>query len=211
MLGDTNIAPVIDELHKLFDAYNAAFYHGALPKPVIVLEKAENRVTRSRTSIKQGWAETESKSDLPKHYEITIATEDIGQQSEVLANLLLHECAHLYAIINGEKDTSNGGFFHNGIFKRNADEHGLVCAKVPRHGWADTSLTPEAFIIAADVFNAVSPVYRVHAPENTSSGRKPSSTRKFTCPSCGMKIRVTKRGDVNVICGDCNRNFVEFD
>ncbi len=35
----------------------------------------------------------------------------------------------------------------------------------------------------------------------SGAGKKPSSTRKYTCPVCGQSIRATK--EVNVICGDC--------
>ena len=212
MLMDTNIARMHDELYALFDAYNAEFFHGALSRPVIGLEKAEERASRSWTSRKKTWAQTGSRANLGEFYEITIATEDVGQQTENIAAMLLHEMCHLYAIENGIKDTSENRFYHNEAFRNIAESHGLVVAKEPRYGFSVTSLSPDAFIVASNVFNAVSPVFHIpKRDENTSSGRKPSSTRKFKCPSCGMKIRVTKAGSVNVICGDCGAKFVEFD
>lgn len=36
--------------------------------------------------------------------------------------------------------------------------------------------------------------------------RKPSSTRKYICPCCGNSFRATK--EINVMCMDCNEQFV---
>jgi DNA-directed RNA polymerase subunit RPC12/RpoP len=35
---------------------------------------------------------------------------------------------------------------------------------------------------------------------------KPSSTRKYQCPTCGASVRATR--DVNLICGDCFQRMV---
>lgn len=212
MLENTNIAKMHDELYSLFDAFNDEFFDGALPKAVIGLEKAEERAARSWTSRKKTWAETGTRANRGQFYEITIATEDVGQQTENVAAMLLHEMCHLYAIINDVKDTSNNGFYHNEAFKSIAESHGLTVAKAPRYGFAATSLSPKAFVVAADVFNTVSPVF--HVPRNNADVEpvvKKTSTRKFMCPKCGLKIRLTKTGDVKIICGSCGEYFVEFE
>lgn len=37
---------------------------------------------------------------------------------------------------------------------------------------------------------------------HSSKIKKPSSTRKYFCPSCGMSIRATR--DVRIKCADCD-------
>ncbi len=39
------------------------------------------------------------------------------------------------------------------------------------------------------------------APQDVSPARKPSSTRKYICPHCGMSVRATK--EVRIMCVDC--------
>ena len=39
-----------------------------------------------------------------------------------------------------------------------------------------------------------------------AAGRKPSSTRKYVCPCCGMSVRATR--DVNIACLDCSEQLV---
>ena len=39
--------------------------------------------------------------------------------------------------------------------------------------------------------------------------KRPSSTRRWVCPDCGTIIRSTK--EVNVICGDCGKQFIRAD
>ncbi len=39
-----------------------------------------------------------------------------------------------------------------------------------------------------------------------TTGRKPTSTRKYACPCCGMSVRATKA--VNIACMDCNTQLL---
>ena len=38
-------------------------------------------------------------------------------------------------------------------------------------------------------------------------GKKPSSTRKYVCRSCGQSVRATR--EVDTICGKCHKAMVE--
>ena len=54
-----------------------------------------------------------------------------------------------------------------------------------------------------DVMSIAVGVGGTHAGTFTgTSVRKPSSTRKYICPCCGMSVRATR--SVNIACMDCN-------
>ena len=58
-----------------------------------------------------------------------------------------------------------------------------------------------------DVMSIVVGVGGTHAGTFTgTAGRKPSSTRKYICPCCGMSVRATK--SVNIACMDCSEQMV---
>ena len=193
-------------LNTIFDLLNARYFESALSRPIITIQSTPKAY--GHYTLYDAWSVDGDKGMR----EINIGAGTLSRPIENVVATLLHEMCHLYAIENGIKDTSENRFYHNEAFRNIAESHGLVVAKEPRYGFSVTSLSPDAFIVASNVFNAVSPVFHIpKRDENTSSGRKPSSTRKFKCPSCGMKIRVTKAGSVNVICGDCGAKFVEFD
>ena len=49
---------------------------------------------------------------------------------------LCHECAHLYAMTHGIKDTSGAGnSYHNKRFKAIAEAHGLIIDHHAKYGW----------------------------------------------------------------------------
>ena len=66
---------------------------------------------------------------------------------------------------------------------------------------------PEIRLNRNDVMSIAVGVGGTHAGTFTgTAGRKPSSTRKYICPCCGMSVRATR--NVNVACLDCNEPLV---
>ena len=86
------------QLEKMFRAINAHFYNNELPEPIITLKKAPNaygHITCSKT-----W-----QAGTERRYEINISTATLDRPIATLC----HECAHLYAMTHGIKDTSGAG------------------------------------------------------------------------------------------------------
>lgn len=110
------------QLEKMFRALNTRFFDGKLPEPVITLKKtpgAYGHITCGKT-----WT-----AGTEQRHEINISTAT-----------LLHEMCHLYNIVNGIKDTSGGGnSYHNKLFKRTAEAHGLMVDHSKQYGWTITS------------------------------------------------------------------------
>ena len=121
------------QLEKMFRALNTRFFDGKLPEPVITLKKtpgAYGHITCGKTWI----AGTEQR------HEINISTATLDRPIEETTATLLHEMCHLYNMVNGIKDTSGGGnSYHNKLFKRTAEAHGLMVDHSKQYGWTITS------------------------------------------------------------------------
>lgn len=113
------------QLEKMFRAINAHFYNNELPEPIITLKKTPNaygHITCSKT-----W-----QAGSERRYEINISTATLDRPIEETTATLCHECAHLYAMTHGIKDTSGAGnSYHNKRFKAIAEAHGLIIDHPP--------------------------------------------------------------------------------
>ncbi|MDD6610290.1 MAG: SprT-like domain-containing protein [Subdoligranulum variabile] len=103
------------QLEKMFRAINAHFYNNELPEPIITLKKTPNaygHITCSKT-----W-----QAGSERRYEINISTATLDRPIDETTATLCHECAHLYALTHGIKDTSgSGNSYHNKRFKAIAE------------------------------------------------------------------------------------------
>lgn len=119
---------------------------------------------------------------------------------------MLHEMCHQYATVNKIKDTSRGGVYHNKLYKRIAELHGLKVKNAETVGWAITSLSEETEKIIAGFIKDNPPEIIYRLPVERGQAVKSSSTRKYICPCCGNSVRVTKA--VNIMCADCNKLMI---
>ena len=121
------------QLEKMFRAINTHFYNNELPEPIITLKKTPNaygHITCSKT-----W-----QAGSERRYEINISTATLDRPIEETTATLCHECAHLYAMTHGIKDTSGAGnSYHNKRFKAIAEAHGLIIDHHEKYGWTITS------------------------------------------------------------------------
>lgn len=109
---------------------------------------------------------------------------------------------HMYCDMNGIKDTSRGGTYHNSRFKEEAEKRGLSIEYDKKIGWSITQPTKSLrSLCAREHWNGKLTVHRAWKPKDPKDP-KPSSTRKYECPCCGNSVRATKA--VNIICADCN-------
>lgn len=128
---------------------------------------------------------------------------------------MLHEMVHLYCREHGIKEVSRGGKYHNGKFKAIAESHGLICVPCGQYGWNTTPGENLVEYALSKDWNEIKigrsslpPMIRTGSvgtaqggAEAPGGGKRPSSTRKLVCPSCGQSVRATRH--VNILCGDC--------
>ena len=151
--------------------------------------------------------------------EINIGAGTLSRPIENIVATLLHEMCHYYNDRNGVKDCSRGNTYHNKNFKAVAEACDLVVEHHSTYGWSITSPSDallefcvennltEIRLNRNDVMSIAVSVGGTHAGTFTgATGRKPSSTRKYICPCCGMSVRATKA--VNIACMDCDEQLV---
>ena len=195
------ITPMIKVLEKLFDNLNEKLFGGELIKPVITIAPDTCRAYGWFTTYK-AWKETDNK-DGEGYYEITVTSNYLNREPEEIAGTLLHEMCHLYAQINGIKDCSNNGVYHNKKFKEIAEEHGLVAERMGNYGFTNTYPTDET----AEYFKSLNLDFPLYRPTPVKAATKKSSSIKYICPICGAIVRATRK--LNIICEDCGVEFIE--
>lgn len=191
-------------LGKLYDFANAKLFGGELVKPVITVQRDERNKTNGWWSVGKVWKE--NGEDEGEH-ELNMTAQQLNRPINEIAATLIHEMCHQYASVNNLQDCSRSGTYHNKLFKKIAETHGLNVECMPQIGWSYTTLTDETAAMIADYVkdNPATVIYRL--PVVKGQTVKTSSTRKYVCPICGQSVRATKQ--VNIICADCNEPMHE--
>lgn len=219
---ETTIRPTIAELERLFAALNDRYFDGKLERPIITIDADGGSRAYGWFTTWRAWQDTKATTaDIHKdgHFEINVTAEYLNRPISESAGTMLHEMIHLYNHMNGKKDTSRNGHYHNKKFKDAATSHGLLCSKDDTYGWTITSLTEEAakFVFGLNIdiqYNRVDPRMATSTGTAGEDGegepvKKRSNSIKYVCPVCGAIIRATR--EVNMICGDCMENMVGAD
>lgn len=190
----TTISKSAAFLEKAFDVLNKQYFDSALPKVIITIQ--------SSPSAYGHFTQYDAWRDPAKAYkEINIAAETLNRPVSNTIATLLHEMVHLYCYEKGIKDTSRSGRYHNSQFKDEAEKRGLQIDYDKTIGWSLTSPKPElrSFVNTQGWRKlTLSRGYEVKDPKV----KKPSSTRKYECPCCGMSVRATR--DVRIACMECD-------
>ena len=151
------------------------------------------------------------------YFESELSRPTITIQSTPKATLL-HEMVHYYNYIHEVKDCSRGNTYHNRRFKDAAEARDLHVEHSDKYGWSHTSPTDAllSFVLDHDLTDILINRnelmgYRItgtgtHSGTATTITPKPSSSRKYVCPCCGMSVRATKA--VNIACLDCDEQMV---
>ena len=220
------MAELATALQTTFNRLNVSFFEAKLERCIITVKDGERHSAYGWITCAKTW-----KQGNTERHEINIASEYLDRTIYDVIGTLLHEMVHLYNIMKGVQDTSRGGTYHNKAFKAAAEAHHLTVEQVPKYGFCRTALDEEARawvdehcpVQSFRVCQKRSWSISVPPPQAGGSGdegsgaegdkpkppRKPSSTRKYVCPSCGMSIRATR--DVNILCGDCMEALVKQD
>ncbi|MBQ2062280.1 MAG: SprT-like domain-containing protein [Oscillospiraceae bacterium] len=218
MKETTKMSRAVGQLEKMYNTMNADFYDGALPVPIITVQSKPG--TWGHCTTAKVWKRKDGGA-----YEMNIAAEVLDREIEEIIDTILHEMVHLYCRENNIKEVSRGGKYHNGKFKELAERCGLKCVKAGQYGWNTTAqdndrLTEYALekgwseikISRGGLYGLLQGL-NVGASGTPASGpaltggKRPSSTRKYVCPCCGMSVRATR--DVNIMCGDCHETMTK--
>ena len=227
--GTEKYIETVKYLVKLYDYCNAKLFGGELARPVITVQRDERNKTNGWWSVKKVWKWQEKvpancadcgddrencSSYLDCHklvereeHELNMTAQQLNRPINQIAATMIHEMCHQYASVHNMQDTSRAGNYHNKLFKKIAETHGLTVECVQTIGWSHTELTDETAALIAEFVkdNPDSVIYRL--PVMKGQCVKTSSTRKYICPVCGQSVRATKT--VNIMCADCNELMQE--
>lgn len=199
-------------LKKLYWILNDKYFDGVLGEIIITIQ--DKTGTFGHFSLDKVWAVTNGE----QLHEINISAGHLNRPIKNVIATLLHEMVHYYNFLNGIKDVSANGVYHNKEFKKAAEARGLIISQHPRYGWTltepsqdlidwieqmgfiDVALyrkSPYSFDNGGDGENGTD---RTGADDAKGKAKRKSSTRKYRCP-CGVNIRATK--EVYIICGLC--------
>lgn len=211
MKQTTKMSRAVRQLENIYSNLNVDFFDASLPVPIITVQSRPG--TYGHCTVSQIWQRKETNA-----YELNIAAEVLNFPIEEIIDTMLHEMVHLYCQANHIQDTSRGGTYHNCRFKEEAEKRGLSCYKTEAYGWNtkpnDTIISYaldkgwSEICIARNTPNSMLPSAGSATTAGSANGNKrPSSTRKLVCPSCGQSVRATRA--VNILCGDCMRRMEE--
>ncbi|PWM74474.1 MAG: hypothetical protein DBX59_03555 [Bacillota bacterium] len=202
--GSEKYIEAIKYLNELYDFLNGQFWNGELEKPVITVQADTKNKATGWFVCGEVWKENGEEHGTP---ELNISAQFLNRPFEDVAETMLHEQVHNYAYMNKMQDCSRGGSYHNKLFKKLAEAHGLSVDNDKRIGWAVTKLTPATRETLALFAKEHTFIYRL--PDCKGLKVKSSSTRKYACPICGISVRATKQ--IRVMCVDCETVMVEDD
>lgn len=197
-------------LEKIYRQLNEDYFGGELENVMITVQstpRAYGHVTCGKV-----WRRKDSAT-----YELNIGAGTLDRPIENTVATMLHEMVHFYHLMHGIQDCSRNNTYHNKRFRDKAESVGLHIEYDSRIGWSITSPTESLidYIIAQgwqDIQMCRQEGVRIATGTGNGSAapapaRKPSSTRKYLCPCCGMSVRATK--DVRIICADCTELMVK--
>lgn len=217
----TNIKSAISELHKSFNLLNQTFFEGELPEPAITIQTSGKRKSMGWCSTKEVWSDRKGSI---KKYELNISAEYLNIEFMDTMDTLLHEMVHLYNAINGVKDCSRGGTYHNKRFKTECEKRGFYFTESKpdkKYGWSFAKLTEEtketistlgidhsAFVLARKDFTKKGSEGGTGEEGESEGEEKKPKSYKWTCPTCKLIVRSTKE-NVNIKCGDCDETLLQ--
>ncbi|MCM1104700.1 MAG: SprT-like domain-containing protein [Clostridium sp.] len=200
-------------LEKMYRELNADKFGGQLEETVITIvntPRAYGHVTCAKV-----W-KVAKKGEQESRYELNVSSDSMARPIEDVVSTMLHEMVHIYHLMNGIKDVSRGGTYHNKTFKSKAESVGLVIEHSDKYGWTITSPSEKliVYIISKGWTEIAMNRGGISSFGGTSGGtdsagkpdgkkiKKPSSTRKYMCPCCSMSVRATR--EVRIKCADCD-------
>lgn len=187
-------------LEDAFDALNKEYFEGALPKPIITIQTSPKAY--GHFTVHEVWQDRQRKVTA---HEINISAEALDRPIAKTIATLVHEMVHYYCHLNNIQDTSRGSTYHNKRFKEESEKRGLLIDYDPRIGWSITQPAPalKSFCTSQHWRNKLTISRTGGMGADDPKPKRPSSTRKYVCPCCGMSVRATR--DVSIMCMECEK------
>ena len=202
--GTEKYIETVKYLAKLYDYCNDNLFKGELRKPVITVQRDERNKTNGGVSLQKVWKENDKDDG---DYELNMTAQQLNRPINEIVATMIHEMVHHYAKVNNMQDCSRSGTYHNKLFKRLAEMHGLNVECMPTIGWSHTTLTKDTAKLI-ETFVKDNPETLIYcSPVFKGQTVKTTSTRKYECPCCHNSVRATKQ--LNIVCGDCNQVMLD--
>ena len=201
MKKNTTIQDIQYTLENLFNDLSSEYYDNELPPTLITIMKSRHRKELGWATAGEVWHQIENgnSEEMISYYEINICADALYLSINDIAEIMLHEMAHIYNAQCHIIDTSRNGTYHNKRFASTAQAHGLICESTPKNGFAHTELSNQTInFIKSKQYDELNLVRQNHHIRN-------GNYLRYVCHSCGAIIRSTK--EVHVLCLDCNIPF----
>lgn len=183
-------------LENAYIVLNNQYFGGQLPPVVITIQSSK---AYGHYTMWDAWH-----TDTDGYREINLGAETLDRPAEFTISTLLHEMVHHYCAVNGIKDTSRGGTYHNKKFKAECEKRDLIIDYDSRIGFSPT--TPSKALmdfIEEQGWQGVNLSRQGVLGLPGGKGRRgKKNVRKYVCPVCGASVRATKA--VNIGCLDCD-------
>lgn len=182
--------------------------HPELPEVVIITGSGLVGASKWGHFRAEGWKVKEEGAAVRKH-ELFLAGEALAKGARQVLQTMLHEGAHTLAKVRGQQDTSRQGRWHNGTFRKLAEEMGLEHKGTKAdsaHGFSFVTLTAETTERYADLLAELDKEIRLvcHLPlwlggetdEDDKGGEKITGK-----PPTGEDEGAAKSGNLKATCG----------
>lgn len=212
------ISDEVEFLENAFDVLNKRYFESALQKVAITIQSTPKAHGHFTT-----WDAWNDNGKMIK--EINLGAESLERPVAETVATLLHEMVHYYCCVNGIKDTSRSGTYHNKRFKEECEKRALIISKADVIGYSVTKPSSELIeLVKNEGWENKIRMYRKRTnslirtggksgedggdqSEGKAPQKKKSSTRKYICPCCGLSIRATKV--VRIACVECDNTEME--
>lgn len=199
-------------IHNLYSAYNQLneqLFNNGLPNVIITVQsRPDKKCTKTYGWVSQDpiWCYKDNNGKEIYKYELNIVAEHLDRPFKETICTLIHEMVHISCSIKRLDDCSTRQN-HKMPFKEECDRINLLCEKVPRHGWAKTTLSPHLIEVVNNlkVDKEVFKIHRITKPKEKRT-RNVTPKFKYKCPGCNHEITSKTKG-LHILCKDCNIEY----
>lgn len=213
-----NLEDDMAKINHVFEIFNLHYFENSLDTPVIIISPDMKANVTYRVDKPDGWRKEKVGKTEDELFKIVFSEKVFELETKEIYLLLLKAMINQYDLEQEEIHKSMGARWKRLI---NNNGHYLskkyfeLCASMGLDIIADES--GEKKVVAGKEFNGFyedagieenfKPTYKYIRINNKNKGKK-QSMRAFKCTSCGMKIRITKNGDVDIRCYNKNKEGV---
>lgn len=195
----------LEVLQKTYKEFNKKYFGGLLEPVVITIQSDIGNYGRYMCGKVWKIGEGEKVNSL---HEINLSAETLNRHYYNVCATLMHEMCHHFCKQNGLQDTSRQGRYHNKLFKKVAEERGLIISYSSAIGWSLTEPTEKFKQFIDSLKFDFQKLYR-DTPIKEPKVSSKSTVFKYHCPICDLKIR-TSKDNAKLRCLDCNVELTQY-